>query len=123
MAQPNQLGAFILGQPPNFNFELTDQNSGQLVCQLKIPPSPQKSLKISIFLTSNLPSNDYGFEIHAGFPELSDSFSGIGYLSNFKPSNILDVDLPVLGDPCSPSPNTIILGLQYTNLSDLQHQG
>jgi len=121
-----QIGCFITGQPPTFDFQITNPETGQMMAQINIPTKPGLTnqfltkFNLNIFLTSRLPSDDQGFEINLGLPD--DSWSGLGYLSNEKASNSFNISIPENINEQLKNCSIIAIGLQYTDLNKLKHQ-
>ena len=109
------LGVVVVGQPAVLNFVQDSNDSEKFLAQvpfIKTVPLNQ-IVNITCFLTQTLPDNNLGAEI---FVNIGDDWSSIGYLSNDKPSTVLNVKI---ADPRNQ--NGIVVGVQAKDLSNLKH--
>merc|ERR1711976_25183 len=106
------LGAVVVGQPAVLNFQQDGEKWFAELPFLNQVPLNQ-IVNITVFLTQTLPDATFGAEI---FVNLGDDWTSIGYLSNEKPSTVLNVKISD-----SRNQQGLRIGVQAKDLATLKH--
>merc|ERR1712173_262016 len=106
------IGAVVVGQPAVLNFQNNgDKWLAQLPFIKQVPIN--QIVNITCFLTQVLPDENLGAEI---FVNIGDDWNSIGYLSNDKPSTVLNVKITD-----ERNLNGLTIGVQAKELTTLKH--
>jgi len=113
---PTECGTLVVGQPAVLNFIQDSNDAEKWFAQLPflntIPLN--QIVNITCFLTQTLlPNDDLGAEI---FVNIGDEWTSIGYLSNQKPSTVVNVKISD-----SRNQEGLTIGVQAKQLTTLKH--